>query len=523
MFIPNEGAVIAGRYKLARVIARGGMGEVWEARDQELENPCAIKFILEHLARDPALRTRFTREAKTVARLRSPHVVHILGVGEHEGTLYLAMELLEGETLQTRLTREGILTPELTFALVEQVGHALQKAHDAGIVHRDLKPDNIWLWSERDMFAKVIDFGVAKSQQTPQSVQTVTGALVGTPHYMSPEQANGTREVDHRSDLWALGIITIQCLTGKRPFDSEGLGDLLIQIVSKAPPRLSELAPGLPPALQGWWERALARKPDQRFQAATELVQGLKPHLVPQSMPWSSPLSNPLAGDTLLTPAPNLTSPTPISTASSASAAPAVGVKHMAPVLEVSGAARVLTQRYGVGSMSPMAHTRSPRLKITPGKLWALGGAAAVGLGLFAVLALTGALGKAPRAPRPAQSVSIAASTPPALPAPLESPTPPPAAAPTAPPVDVAAVPAASPAALPAASPPSAVQVAATSEPSVELQPSGELQSPEPPEPNDQAKPAPSARSVPPRTLPARPRRPAAKPAASKIEEKYGF
>ena len=323
MFIPNEGAVIAGRYKLERVIARGGMGEVWEARDQELENPCAVKFILEHLARDPALRVRFTREAKTVARLRSPHVVHILSVGEHEGTLYLAMELLEGETLQTRLMRVGTLTSELTFALVEQVGHALQKAHEAGIVHRDLKPDNIWLWSERDMFAKVIDFGVAKSQQTPHSLQTVTGALVGTPHYMSPEQANGTREVDHRSDLWALGIITLQCLTGKRPFDSEGLGDLLIQIVSKPPPPLSQLGPNLPPALQAWWERALARTPAQRFQSATELVQGLKPHLIPQSMPWSSPRSNPLSGATLLTPAPNLTPPTRVATLASASDSPA--------------------------------------------------------------------------------------------------------------------------------------------------------------------------------------------------------
>jgi serine/threonine-protein kinase len=293
VFVAQPGLIVGNRYTLTKVIGRGGMGEVWKAHDRDLDSACAVKFILQHLASDRGIRERFTREAKAVARLRSPHVVHILGVGEVETTPcsipYLAMELLDGETLLSRLDRIGRLHPVVTLKMVEQVAEALESAHGAGIVHRDLKPDNIWFWSGHKVFIKVLDFGVAKTGMTTESLQTATGALVGTPQYMSPEQALGNRDIDHRSDLWGLAVITIECLTGKRPFESSGLGDLLLKIVGASPPSLRALAPELPESMQDWWVRALARDPRDRFQSATELVDALRPHLVQLEAEWVAP------------------------------------------------------------------------------------------------------------------------------------------------------------------------------------------------------------------------------------------
>jgi eukaryotic-like serine/threonine-protein kinase len=287
MFVPRAGAIVGGRFELTQVIGRGGMGEIWEARDTQLDSTCAVKFILQHLAHDSEIRSRFMREAKAIAQMKSPHAVHILGVGAEEQVLYLAMELLHGETLQTRLLRDGPLSQEATLRLVEQVADALERAHAAGIVHRDLKPDNIWLWSGKKLFVKVLDFGVAKFKMSTASLHTATGSLVGTPYYMSPEQARGVRELDSRSDLWSLAVIAIECLTCQRPFESEGLGDLLMQIVVGPIPPLKKLGPELPPSLQGWWERALARDPEHRFQTATELVEELRLHLNARGGPAS--------------------------------------------------------------------------------------------------------------------------------------------------------------------------------------------------------------------------------------------
>jgi serine/threonine protein kinase len=284
LFTPGAGAVVEDRYELTRVIGRGGMGEIWEAYDRQLEGPCAVKFILQHLVNDKEVRSRFGREAKAVARLRTPHAVHIYSVGEQQQTPYLAMELLQGETLYTVLERTGRLSQVITLAVIEQISEALAVAHQHGIVHRDLKPDNVWLCSGNRVFVKVRDFGVAKVGLGTATLRTATGSLVGTPNYMSPEQARGNRNVDHRSDLWSLAVITLECLTGRRPFESAGLGDLLIQIVASPIPRLSEFAPELPPGLQHWVDKALERDPDQRFQSAAALVEGLRPHLVEAGM-----------------------------------------------------------------------------------------------------------------------------------------------------------------------------------------------------------------------------------------------
>jgi eukaryotic-like serine/threonine-protein kinase len=285
LFTPGPGAVVEDRYELTRVIGRGGMGEIWEAYDRQLEGPCAIKFILQHLVNDKEVRSRFGREAKAVARLRTPHAVHIFSVGEQEQTPYLAMELLQGETLYGVLERNGRLSQGITLSVIEQISEALALAHEAGIVHRDLKPDNVWLCSGNRVFVKVLDFGVAKvGLGGTATLRTATGSLVGTPNYMSPEQARGNRNVDHRSDLWSLAVIALECLTGKRPFESAGLGDLLIQIVASPIPRLTEFAPELPPGLQHWMDKALERDPNQRFQSAAALVEGLRPYLVEAGM-----------------------------------------------------------------------------------------------------------------------------------------------------------------------------------------------------------------------------------------------
>jgi eukaryotic-like serine/threonine-protein kinase len=279
-FTPGPGNVVEDRYELTRVIGRGGMGEIWEAYDRQLEGPCAIKFILQHLMNDKEVRSRFGREAKAVARLRTPHAVHIYSVGEEKQTPYLAMELLQGETLYTVLERTTKLSAGITLSIVEQIGEALTAAHEAGIVHRDLKPDNVWLCAGNRVFVKVLDFGVAKVALGTATLRTATGSLVGTPNYMSPEQARGNRNVDHRSDLWSLAVIALECLTGKRPFDSAGLGDLLIQIVSSPIPRLTEFAPDLPKGLQHWLDKAMDRDPAQRFQNATAMVDALRPYLM---------------------------------------------------------------------------------------------------------------------------------------------------------------------------------------------------------------------------------------------------
>jgi len=274
---PSQNLVIADRFRLERQIGRGGMGSVWLARHLGLDIPCAVKFIEGEYAALPEAQARFVREAKAAAQLRSPHVVQILDHGVWDGTPYMAMELLEGEDLGKRLTRVGRMSSQDVCVIVTQVSRALTKAHGAGIVHRDLKPDNIFLVHDDDReIAKVLDFGIAKSQIGGiDGSNTKTGAMLGTPYYMSPEQAQGVKAVDHRSDLWSLAVIVYQALTGKLPFESEALGDLLVKIIVQPIPVPSQVAPDLPAALDRWWARAASRDPSQRYQSAKELADGL--------------------------------------------------------------------------------------------------------------------------------------------------------------------------------------------------------------------------------------------------------
>jgi len=273
---PVADLVVAERFRLVRLLGRGGMGSVWLAQHLGLDIPCAVKFIEGEYAQLPEAQARFGREAKAAASLRSPHVVQILDHGVWDGTPYMAMELLDGEDFGKRLGRIGRMAPQEVCTIITQVTRALTKAHAAGIVHRDLKPDNIYLVKDDDReIAKVLDFGIAKLAGALEGGATKTGAMLGTPYYMSPEQAQGIKAVDHRSDLWSLAIIVFQALTGRLPFESEALGDLLVKIIVAPVPMPSQFAPDLPQALDRWWAKAANRDPALRYQSAKELCDGL--------------------------------------------------------------------------------------------------------------------------------------------------------------------------------------------------------------------------------------------------------
>jgi serine/threonine-protein kinase len=286
------GDVLAEKYRLDHELGRGGMGAVWRAKHLVLQSAVAVKLVLSAVASSEALRARFLLEAQSAAALRSPHVVQILDYGVHDDTPFMVMELLEGESLAQRLARVGVLSVEETARVVVQVARALQRAQEAGIVHRDLKPDNVFLVRNADEeVAKVLDFGIAKAMTaTETGVQTQSGAVLGTPYYMSPEQARGTRAVDHRTDLWALGVIAFECLTGKRPFDGAALGDVLVKICSDPVPLPSSIAP-VPPGFDEWIQRALARDPDRRFSSASELSETFR------RLAGAGPLSLPPGSD----------------------------------------------------------------------------------------------------------------------------------------------------------------------------------------------------------------------------------
>ncbi len=269
-----ENLIVAERFRLNRMIGRGGMGSVWHATHLGLDTACAIKFIEGDFASLPEAHARFEREAKAAAQLRSPHVVQIMDNGVWEGRPYIAMELLDGEDLKKRLAA-GKMLPNEIASILTQVCRALSKAHALGIVHRDLKPDNIFLVRDDDReIAKVLDFGIAKRQDTVDGSNTRTGAMLGTPYYMSPEQAQGTKSVDHRSDLWSLAVIAYQAITGKLPFQSEALGDLLVKIIVHPIPTPSQVAQ-VPPGFDAWFARATQRDPAARFQSAKDFADSL--------------------------------------------------------------------------------------------------------------------------------------------------------------------------------------------------------------------------------------------------------
>jgi len=274
-----QGKVLGGRYRLEHQLGEGGFGTIWRAEQLVLGATVAIKLIDLAIARQAGALERFLREAQAAAALRSPHVVQVLDYGVDGDQPFIAMELLEGETLAQRLHRLGRLAPSEALRIVTHVARAMTRAHESGIVHRDLKPDNVFLvHNEDEEVTKVLDFGVAKIKNPDwmeESTQTRTGSLIGTPHYMSPEQVQGNKAVDYRSDLWSLGVIAFEMFTGQRPFVGNALGDLVLQICVREMPVPSRLAP-VPAGFDDWFAKAAERDPERRFQSARDLAAALR-------------------------------------------------------------------------------------------------------------------------------------------------------------------------------------------------------------------------------------------------------
>ncbi|HET6146153.1 MAG TPA: protein kinase [Polyangia bacterium] len=301
---PRPREVLADKYRLVRLLGKGGMGQVWLADHLTLRCPVAIKLIDPKIANDADYRARFVREARAAAALRSPHVVQILDHGVEDDTAYIVMELLEGESLAHRLSGAGQLSPAETARVMTQVGRAATRAHEFGIVHRDLKPDNVFLVAnDEDELAKVVDFGIAKATATATdpvlSVSTDTGKVLGTCYYMSPEQAAGSKTVDHRTDIWSIGVIAFECLLGERPFRGDTLGGFFQAIYGKPPPVPSQLG-AVPVGFDEWFARACAHDPDARFPTAREACAELRRvcELAPGS-PTASPSRPPPPSTTM--------------------------------------------------------------------------------------------------------------------------------------------------------------------------------------------------------------------------------
>ena len=269
--------VLAGRFRVKDRLCYGGMGELWVAEHLGLGNEVVVKIIRSELLDRPGAAARFAREAAAAARVNSPHVVKILEYGvAPDGVPFIVMEKLEGRDLATHLQERGSLSPEAVAQIVRQLAMALTVAHAAQIVHRDIKPANVFLCDTvGELFIKLLDFGIAKTSGTGSGTATASGVWAGTPGYMSPEQILGSKQLDVRADLWSLGVLAFHCLTGRKPFDGETAGGVLLSIHTLSPPRPSRHVPSLPSAVDEWFARACAKEPERRFASAIELADAL--------------------------------------------------------------------------------------------------------------------------------------------------------------------------------------------------------------------------------------------------------
>lgn len=258
-----------GRYRIERTLGRGGMAVVQLARDQELNRPVAIKVLAQHLAEDDAFRRRFLREATLAARLSHPNVVAVYDAGVEDGVPYIVMELVEGETLGDLLARRRRLDAATVADLGAQAAAGLAHAHAHGLVHRDVKPHNLLV--RRDGTLKVADFGIARAAAAAERL-TLVGSIVGTAAYLSPEQTEGS-DAWAAADVYALGVVLYECLTGRTPYAGASLADLLRAQRERVVPPVRELAPETPDALEDVVMRCLARNPVYRPASAAEVAR----------------------------------------------------------------------------------------------------------------------------------------------------------------------------------------------------------------------------------------------------------
>jgi len=290
------GQILADKYRIIRQIGQGGMGAVFEGENARIRRRVAIKTLHAAVSTKSDVIQRFEREAQAAGRIGSEHIVEVLDMGElPDQSRFMVMEFLEGQTLGERIVKQGRIPPRDVIPIMDQLLLGLEAAHKAEIIHRDLKPANIFLSAGRGPradFVKILDFGVSKFNvlNNEEMSMTRTGAVVGTPYYMSPEQAKGARNIDQRADIYSVGVILYEAITGQVPFNAETFNELIFKIALESPPPPEQFVPNLDPAFSGIMKRAMAREVDARFQSAGELrdallgwARGAAPGVAPQS------------------------------------------------------------------------------------------------------------------------------------------------------------------------------------------------------------------------------------------------
>lgn len=295
----NVGDVLLGKYQVERVIGAGGMGVVVAVRHRELGELYAMKFMLPAALANEQAVDRFVREARAAARLKSEHVAKVHDVGRLEnGSPYMVMEYLNGADLEGVLAQQGPLPVAVAATYVMQACDGIAEAHDAGVVHRDLKPANLFLTKRANgsPCIKVLDFGISKSINPDEAANSMTRttAIMGSPYYMSPEQMRSSKNVDSRTDLWALGVILYQLSTGRVPFPGETITEVCSGVLADDPPGLGQYLPGMPQEFEQLVRRCLQKRPEHRFGNARELAAALAP--IAGASPGTSGLNLQLAG-----------------------------------------------------------------------------------------------------------------------------------------------------------------------------------------------------------------------------------
>jgi serine/threonine-protein kinase len=438
--------MVTSNVRLLRPLGEGGMGAVWVAEHQSLRTEVVVKFLARDLAGSAEAIARFSREAAAASQVKSPHVVQMLDHGVLPGgEPYIVMELLEGRDLERQIRERGRLGAAEVVAVVAQLARALGKAHERGIVHRDIKPSNVFLCDAGggELFVKLLDFGIAKGPEVGIVGSTTrTGSFIGSPYYMSPEQVVGAKAIDFRTDLWSLGVVAFEALTGKKPFYAETVGALALKIHRDPIPLPSDACGDLPEAVDAWFVRACAREPEARYASAKDLAESFARAATGESLARGARV------DDVLTPRSRLgldaTQPTSLaspaaSTGSGIDARSETGAGVGLVASDRAAAPRgkwllvgaVGLVAVGVGFVVPRMRTKAPE----PSAMAAPATASAPEPTAIPTLPLSLALAPAPtptRMPTPAPAPApTRMPTPAPAPAPTPTPTPAPAPAPT--------------------------------------------------------------------------------------------